>query len=553
MRIVDSSFLTPATMPSGETEKLHIYNGLDCCVTLEVLETILPQLDNVTGATYNFSMSLMAPIMQMNMRGVRVDLEARDKFISEAEATLERIDANLHRILREGLDFDINWRSPKQMNQLFYEVLQLPVIRKRNAQGGFSPTTNRDALEKLSAHFIATPIINHILALRDLGKTIGVLRTEIDDDARLRTSYNIGGTDTGRLSSSRSDFGSGTNLQNITQRLRRIFVADPGYKFANIDLSQADARGVGAITWNLFGDDSYLRACESGDLHTTVTRMSQPSLPWPGTPDGDRALADEAAYRHLSRRDLSKKLGHGTNFYGQPPTMAKHAQLPVEMIVAFQQNYFKAFPGIRKWHTHVAQTLMREGQITTLLGRKRYFLDRLTEDSTLRKAIAYEPQSITADTIDEGLLNIWRKYPQVQLLLQVHDSILLQYPEHLEDELLPLLLKEIEIERTLNGGRKFTIPAEAMVGWNWSYAVFWSKEDFAKGLCSISDVGKIKDNADGLIKWKGKTDGRRRQKKIPVVHSGIRGRFGTISEPGDLSEMGGDCGDSGGTGEEGLV
>jgi hypothetical protein len=240
----------------------------------------------------------------------------------------------------------------------------------------------------------------------------------------------------------------------------------------------------------------------------------------------------ESGWFYVRHRGKISVTGN-TNFYGQPPTMAKHAQLPVEMIVAFQQSYFKAFPGIRKWHTHVAQTLLKEGQITTLLGRKRYFLDRLTEDSTLRKAIAYEPQSITADTIDEGLLNIWRKYPQVQLLLQVHDSILLQYPEHLEDELLPLLLKEIEIERTLNGGRKFTIPAEAMVGWNWGYA--------------------SEDNADGLIKWKGKTDGRRRQKEIPVVHTGIYGRLSTISEPGDLSEVGSDFDDCGGTGEEGMV
>lgn len=519
MRIVDTSLLTPATMPTRETEKLHIYNGLDCCVTLEVLEAILPNLDETTAATYDFERALQAPIMEMNMRGVRIDMEERDRFLSEAEEVLSRLDHNLHRILSEGVGFDINWRSPKQMNQLFYEVLELPPVKKRNVNGGFSPTTNRDALEKLRAHFSAMPIINHILALRDLGKTIGVLKTEIDDDYRLRTSYNIGGTDTGRLSSSRSDFGSGTNLQNITQRLRRIFVADPGQKFANIDLSQADARGVGAITWNLFKDSSYLDACESGDLHTTVTRMSQPNLPWPGTPDGDRAIADSISYRHFSHRDLSKKLGHGTNFYGQPPTMSKHAQLPIDMIVAFQNNYFKAFPGIRKWHTHVAQTLIREGQITTLLGRKRYFLDRLTEDSTLRKAIAYEPQSITADTIDEGILSVWRKYPQVKLLLQVHDSVLLQYPEYLEDELLPKLIAEIEIKRTLSAGREFVIPAEAKIGWNWG--------------------DHSETNVDGLKKWKGKSDERRRQKNIPVVHPGVHGRVGTISEPGDLPEV--DC------------
>lgn len=552
MRIIHSDQLTPTSMPGTETEKLHVYNGLDCCVTIEVFETLFPQLDAVTAKTYAFSCALQAPILEMNMRGVRIDMEERDRFINEGEVLLVRIEHNLNRMLREGLGVELNWRSPKQLNELFYEILGLPPIRKRNAQGGFSPTTNRDALEKLINHFRAEPFVRHILALRDLGKTIGTLRTDIDIDCRLRTSYNIAGTTTGRLSSSRSDFGTGTNLQNITQKLRRIFVADPGYKFANIDLSQADARGVGAICWNLFHEGNFLDACESGDLHTTVTRMSRPELPWPGTPDGDRALADELAYRHLSRRDLSKKLGHGTNFVGQPPTMAKHSQLPIEMIIEFQKRYFAAFPGIQKWHRWVASELITKGYLTTMLGRRRHFLGRLYEDTTIREAVAYEPQSITADTIDEGLLAIWRKYPEVQLLLQVHDSILLQYPEHLEDTLLPKLMREIEIERELLHGRKFTIPAEAKVGWNWGDAQFWSKEDFAKGLCSEAEVGKAKDNPDGLKKWKGKTDDRRRQKEVPVVSIGFHGRNAELSLARDPQKM--DCSgdDSGGAGEESL-
>jgi len=78
----------------------------------------------------------------------------------------------------------------------------------------------------MEAYLIARPIVGHIKAMRDLGKKVSVLKTEIDPDGRIRTSYNIGGTTTGRLSSSFSEFGTGTNLQNIEESLRSVFIAD---------------------------------------------------------------------------------------------------------------------------------------------------------------------------------------------------------------------------------------------------------------------------------------------------------------------------------------
>src|SRR6516165_6883191 len=80
-----------------------------------------------------------------------------------------------------------------------------------------------------------------------------------------------------------SDFGTGTNLQNIEDRLRSVFVADKGMKFAYVDLEQAESRLVGAIEWNLFRDGTYLDACESGDLHTSVCRLAWGSaVNWTG-------------------------------------------------------------------------------------------------------------------------------------------------------------------------------------------------------------------------------------------------------------------------------
>jgi DNA polymerase-1 len=492
-------------MPASQTERDWIYNGLDSMVDFEIFAVLENQFDNVSRATYEFSKDLLGPILEMNMRGVLVDEDERQRSLRSYGGDLVRLEKQLSRITRDGVGLPtFNWRSNADLIQLFYKKLGLPPVRKRNANGEAVPTVNREALEKLDDYLYAKPIVAHLLALRDIGKKIGFLRTSIDKDGRIRTSYNIGGTTTGRLSSSFSEFGTGTNLQNIEQRLRRIFVADPGYKFCNIDLEQSDSRALGAIEWDTFGDSRYLDACESGDLHTQVSRLCWPQLSWSGEAGHDRRLAEQPFYRQHSRRHMAKVLGHGTNFLGQPPEMHRHTHIPVKVIKDFQAGYFAAFPCHLRWHSYVAQTLIDRGSITSLLGRRRTFFGRRRDPATIREAVAFEPQSITADTIDRGLLAVW-KSRQVELLLQVHDSILVQYPESSEDDIVPMLRNLVEQSSsiTLRGDRKFTIPAEAKVGWNWSDA--------------------NEENPDGLKKYIGHDSRRRcpRASETTIVDRGV--------------------------------
>lgn len=505
-RIIQTADLRPDTRLSV-VDSEWVYNGLDVCVTLEVRNALRKQLDNTSSATYDFSRALCAPILEMTLRGVAVDERQRQRVLEQTKKDIAFVSLNLTKIIRDGIGIDLNWRSPKQLCHLFYEVLGLPVVRKRNNQGRMVPTTDRSALEKLSNQFIAEPLCNHLLLLRDLDKKRQFLETSIDADHRIRCNFNIAGTNTGRLASALSDFGTGTNLQNVDRDLRSVFIADPGYKFANLDLEQADARNVGAICWNLFVNQlgpefagSYLDACESGDLHTQVCRMAWRDLPWTGDPVKDRKIADQIAYRTFSYRDLAKKLGHGTNYYGMPATMSKHTKLPIKMIEEFQQAYFAGFPCIGVynrnkhavcWHNSVRHALREVGYIaTTGFNRRRFFYGRTNEDATLREAIAFEPQSMTADEIDTGLLRIWRS-GRVHSLVQVHDSILIQYKEEEEDEIIPWALEELKTTIELNQGRIFTVPTEAKVGWNWGDVIY-------------SPEGKIYGNKNGLIKWKGK-------------------------------------------------
>lgn len=482
----------------NEDETHWAYNGLDCCITGEIFQELNSVIDPVARNTYEFSKALQAPVLEMSLRGLLVNKNRRRKVIAEMRRKLDRLEEQLLYLIREGVGVpEFNWRSPKQTNDLLYGVMGLPVQKKRKPDGSFGPSTDRDALEKLSMYFIAEPIINHLLLLRDLGKSVGFLETPIDSDGRFRASFNIAGTDTGRFSSEITDFGTGSNLQNVNAALRSVFVSDPGWKFANLDLEQADARNVGALAWNALveRDDwsesdagRYLDFAESGDLHTNVLKMSNPKLPW-GTAS-DREVADALAYRHLSHRDLTKKLGHGSNFLGQPPTMAKHAKLPIAMVKEFHENYFRAFPCLPAWHKSVFWALENQGQLTTPFGRRRFFFDRPKEGATQRAAVAHQPQSMTADEINTGILKLWRA-DRVQLLVQVHDSILFQYREEEEDEIIPWAMETLPTTLHLARDREFTVPTDCAVGWNWGY--------------------HGPDNPDGLRKWKGSDDRKRQE------------------------------------------
>jgi len=100
-------------------------------------------------------------------------------------------------------------------------------------------------------------------------------------------------------------------------------------------------------------------------------------------------------------------------------------------------------------------------------------------------------------------------YPQVHLLNQVHDSILLQLPFLEATELIPRVLKTMQIWLELKGGRKFTVPLEAAGGWNWGYAVTWTQADYKAGRCREDKIGNLRSNIYGLMKWTGKEDRER--------------------------------------------
>ncbi len=494
MKIIDTSTTLPTSLTPFEREQ--VYNGLDCCVTAEVLDALLPQLDPATSATYAFSRALQGPALEMRLRGVLVDQARKAEVIELFFEQIETLNANLERIVFEGVGLPhFNWRSNSDLQTLFYDRLAIPAIKR-----GGRPTVNREALEKLEQYIIARQIVKHIIAMRDLGKKIAMLKTEIDPDGRMRTSYNIAGTSTGRFSSSFSEFGTGGNLQNVEESLRSIFISDPGYKFAKFDAKSGESYVVGAIEWNLFHDRRYLEACESGDPHTATARICWPELGWTGNLKEDKNIAETPYYRHYTYRFMCKKLGHGSNYGGKSATLSAQAKLPIGVVEQFQPKYFRAFPAHLQWQGWVDSELRRTGTLISLTGRKRQFWGRRNDDSTLREAIAYDPQCSLAEIVNQALLNIWSARDAI-VMMHDHDALTIQYLEADEDRIIPRILEQLKVPVQLKHNRTLLIPYDCKVGWN--------RGDYSK------------DNIDGLRDYTGH-DKRKRSPKIGLLDRKLR-------------------------------
>ena len=485
MPIIHTSALQEGvTLPENE----QIYNGLDCCITHEVLEAIrgLGEAPRI----YNFARALQAPVLAMMTKGFKIDGYERSKGIETLELEIARLTALLDRFADAVWGKPLKANSPKMLQDFFFTHMRIPEIWT-SKKGERKLSMDREALEKLDNYYHARPIVATILAIRDAVKQLSVLRTEVDPDGRMRTSYNVAGTETGRFSSSTNAFGTGTNLQNITASLRKMFIADHGWKICGIDLEQAESREVGWLSGIICNDWSYLDACYSGDLHTLVAQTAWPSLGWGSDPKRNRKIADTPFYRNLTYRDMAKKLGHGSNYRGLPPTMARHAKIPTATAEQFQRAYFERFAGIPKWHRWVAQQLQTTHSITTPFGRQRTFFGRSNDDTTLREAIAFSPQSATADRLNLVLWRLWYYMPEVQLLAQVHDAAYIQYREDADEVgIIQEALSHFHIKFE-NSGHELIVPGEAKVGWNWG--------NFDPAT-----------NPDGLAKWKDKKDERKR-------------------------------------------
>lgn len=461
MKIYETQDIQDLTaLPTFEREL--VYCGLDTMVTRECFDVLWGQLDNQSLGTYQTSRAFLGPALYMMRRGFRVDPDLRDRVVADELENKARLDGYLQELAQVVWGKPLNYNSPKQMLEFFFgSWLFIPTMYE-NKKGEMKPSTGRPVLERMREMYPrAEPFCNLILGLRDADKIIGTLTQDLLE-GRWHATFNVVGTDTWRWSSSGHPLGVGANLQNIDDEVRRAFIADPGFTLFSFDQQGAEAKAVAYIT----GDEPYIKAVESGDVHTFVASMVFGFPPV-------REEAEKIFYRGDSYRQIAKKFSHGSNYNGTARTLARQARAPTHLVEEFQTKYFSQFRGIKEWHRWTARQLETRGYLVTAYGDRRQFWNRLWDDSTIRSAIAFQPQHIVGKLTGVACHRIWSELPhdRVQLLANGHDAVILQirndsiaqyYPKVLECLDNPLDVVDIK-----GITRELRIPWDAEVGYNW--------------------------------------------------------------------------------------
>lgn len=445
-------------MIHGGQGDFYIYNCMDAARTYECAFEIEKELKEWgTWEFYNtYSAPLIKPLFEMQLTGCRIDIERRAELDSILASEYKEMLERLHR----AVGYDLNPNSTKQMPDFLYTKLGLPtqykkVVDQKTKQKKESITTDDNALEFLIEKFPRySPILKLIQDIREVRKLLSTyVRAELDKDNRIRCSYNITGTVTGRLSSSEGAYGTGTNLQNIPRgpMVRSLFIPDEECLFVNADLSQAEARVVAFLA-----EEERLQTVfeQGGDIHRRNAAIIF------GKPV--ETVSEE-------ERELGKKLVHAANYGIGVKKFSKEIKSTEDRARELLNTYYAVYPRIKRWHSDVQDQLRKTRVLTTPLGRKRFFFGRWNDD-LLREAIAYVPQSTVGDVLNLGLVRAFKNLPVGwKMALQNHDAIMLNVPAYTPHMHIHKFIKHyLEIPIQIGRGR-LTIPVDIKIGKDWGH------------------------------------------------------------------------------------
>jgi DNA polymerase I-like protein with 3'-5' exonuclease and polymerase domains/uracil-DNA glycosylase len=389
-------------------ETLWTYNCRDVQVTLALVAKLREAVHKEKlEEQVRQQHALLPMVLEMSLRGMRLDVQR----LPEVRQQLQEAMRKTQEFLDTSVGHPLNPRSAVQLKRLFYADLQ---VKPRLKRGSSSVTCDKTALREIGqSHPLLRPLTNAILDYRSLGVLKSTfVDAQYDPDGRARTSFNMARVHTFRLSSSESIFGTGINMQNVPKpdkgkavgvNLRELFLFD-GIGL-ECDLDRADLQ---VVVWE--ADDAELKhLLRSGaDLHMENART---------------IFGAAATARH---RELAKAGVHLTNYGGRPPVLAATLGITRAEAEKFQARWFAAHPGIKRWHRRVEMELATTRATRNAFGYRRHWFDRL--DAILPEALAWGPQSTVALVINQGILQLKTALPQVQLLMQIHDSVVFQLP-----------------------------------------------------------------------------------------------------------------------------
>lgn len=443
----------------GTEHNFHIYNAKDSAVYHEIKPKVLKDISRQNNEkTYERQRALIPILVFMQERGTKVDSVGLAKASKEAGTRIKSLTEKFKSVV----GYDINPNSNQQVMDYFYNKKGFDPYLK-----GGKPSIDYHALVRLARKGVSEAAV-----LRDIRKVSKLKSTYFDvvlsPDSRLKSSKNPVGTVTGRLSSSESIFGEGTNDQNLPDTMRKFLTPDIGYVGYSVDISQGENRIVAYCGPELL----MIQAFESGkDLHKQTAGLI---LRIPYEEVSDEPGSCPLGNGEQSQRFWGKKSNHGLDYDMSYVRAALEWEIPESESKWIVERFHTVYPGIRqKYHPWIRADLGRNRIIENPYGRKRLFLDRWG-DQLFKDAYAHFPQSTIADKIDEdGLIPMYYDaiFNKVEILNQVHDEILFQIKieEGWDYHARVLIAIKKSLEKPLSWrGTTFVLPTDVSIGVNFA-------------------------------------------------------------------------------------
>ena len=443
------------TFDQVPVEKAGAYAAEDADLTLRLHRALWPQLESLPALARLYEeceQPLLPVLLAMEHRGVLVDRERLRAQSREFARQLQELLLAAHR--EAGHEFNIE--SPRQLQQILFERLQLPVRRKTPTG---QPSTAEDVLEELAESY---PLPRIVLDYRALAKLKSTYTDKLPEQVnertgRIHTNYAQAVAATGRLSS------VDPNLQNIPirraegRRIRQAFVAPPGYVLLAADYSQIELR----IMAHLSGDES-LRAAfaDDRDVHQATAAEVFGVSP-------DAVTSDQ--------RRTAKVINFGLIYGMSPFGLARNLGIERSAAHQYVERYFQRYPGVRRFMDDTRLRARELGYVETVFGRRLYLPDIRSGNPQLRQyaersAINAPMQGTAADIIKRAMIAVhaWcsRADSPAHLIMQVHDELVLEVRAEAIEEVTQVVRERMVDAATLS----VPLRVDAGTGANWDEA-----------------------------------------------------------------------------------
>ena len=420
---------------SGQKPLTHL-------TALDLIRLLRPRLEEELRDKSLFSlfldleMPLVNVLAQMELNGIKLDLEILSSLSGEIEKKLAKLIDDIY--AQAGCQFNIN--SPKQLREVLFEKLKLPIVKKSKT----GPSTDEEVLRNLSAKHQLPKMLLEYRQLTKLKNTYVDTLPELvnPQTGRVHTSFNQTATETGRLSS------SNPNLQNIPikteigSNIRRAIIASScDSHLLSCDYSQIELR----ILAHLSGDEKLTLAFkENKDIHKATASLIY-------------GLAEEEVTD--SMREVAKRVNFGIIYGLTAYGLSRDLDIPVDQAQAFIDAYFLRYPAVKEYIQQQIAKAQAHGFVTTILGRRRYLPEINNKNQGVRQfaqrqAVNTPIQGSASDLIKLAMIHIHEqiniKKLASQMILQIHDELLFEVVKEEFNEFTRLVKEKMEQVLKLN-------------------------------------------------------------------------------------------------------